>query len=522
MTPSDLRRLIKAEERIAELARDKYGLEVMDIEFDVVPAQKMLEIMAYRTPTNISSWKYGRDYERMRTIHENIEAGLPYEVIINSTPPRAYLMNTNPFAVQVLVMAHVYGHVNMFTESRWFQAGRRDIMHYMAEANKRFNKYERRYGIDIVEKTVDAGHALQFHSSPFDNETENEKRERIFEQTKAKIRPIETEYGDITGVSDTETAEVDIALRNQNIWRKLMLKTPVEPTEDLLRYIIDNSRILEDWQKDVLEVLREEGRYFWPMIRTKYMNEGWATYWHEKICWDLFVEGILNQKEHGQYNFSNALVKAMHKGQMNPYLIGSEIWKDIEERWDKGRHGMAYENCDDRKTKEEWDTGALQGKDKMFSVMRSYTDWFFMQEFLTPELIDKINLYIFKFEETMTTIDVVRTRHTAQQIRDLIINSFAHSIVPKIEVVNGNFQKKGGIVLKHAHTGVDLDMKYATETMKHIHFLWGNNVHLKTKVGDQDVRVNVKQDGRVEAPKQPRMPPDPDIWQTLTPSMMEF
>jgi stage V sporulation protein R len=183
---------------------------------------------------------------------------------------------------------------------------------------------------------------------------------------------------------------------------------------------------------------------------------------------------------------------------------------------------MAYDNCDNRKDKEEWDTGTLQGKDKMFSVMRSYTDWFFMQEFLTPELIDKINLYIFKFEETMTTIDVVRTRHTAQQIRDLIINSFAHSIVPKIEVVNGNFQKKGGIVLKHAHTGVDLDMKYATETMKHIHFLWGNNVHLKTKVGDQDVRVNVKQDGRVEAPKQPRMPPDPDIWQTLTPSMMEF
>jgi stage V sporulation protein R len=355
MKSSDVRRLIKAEEKIVRLATEKYGLKVSPVEFDIVPAQKMLEIMAYRLPTNISNWKYGRDYERLRTIFDNVDPGLPYEVVLNGDTPRAYLMNTNPYPVHVLVIAHVYMHENFYLESKWYRAGRGDMMNIAHEARQRLQKYERRYGKNFVEMTVDAGHALQLHSSPFDNETEDEKRERIFKQMRLQNQPVDSEYSDITGGITQSEADEDIALKNQKIWRKLKLKTPVEPTEDLLRYIIDNSKILEDWQKDALEFLREEGRYFWPGMKTRYMNEGHATYWHEKICKDLFDEGYLSQEEHGQYNYSNALVKAMQKGQMNPYLIGSEMWKDIEERWDKGRHGFDYENCNDADEKENWD-----------------------------------------------------------------------------------------------------------------------------------------------------------------------
>jgi stage V sporulation protein R len=484
---------MKAEERIVQLATEKYGLKINPVEFDIIPAQKMLEIMAYRLPTNISNWKYGRDYERLLTIFNNIDPGLPYEVVINGDTPRAYLMNTNPFAVQVLVIAHVYMHENFYLESEWYKANRGDMMNIAHEARQRFQKYERRYGKDFVEMMVDAGHALQMHSSPFDNETEDEKRERLYRQIRLKNRPVDSEYSDITGGITQHEADEDIALKNQKILRQLKLRTPIEPTEDLLRYIIDNSRILEDWQKDILEFTRQEGRYFWPFMKTRYLNEGHATFWHEKICHDLFLEGYLSQEEHGQYNYSNALVKATHRGQMNPYLIGSEMFKNIEMRWDKGRYGSDYENCMDAEEKENWDTGDMKGREKIDSVVRSYTDWFFMQDFLTPELVDEMDLYIFKFQETMSTVDVVRTRHTAKQIRDLIIRSFSHSLIPKIEVRNGNYKGKGSMYLQHKHTGVDLDTRYAVETMKHIYNLWGETIFLETKVGNEHSVLEVRE-----------------------------
>jgi len=518
MTRQELRRLVKIEERIGQLATEKYNLKVRPIEFDIIPAQKMLEIMAYRVPTNISNWKYGRDYERLKTIHDNIDRGLPYEVVINSDPPRAYIMNSNTFAVQVLVMAHVYGHEDFFSRNRWFTGARRDIMSFLHEASERFNSYERRYGLDIVEMTIDAGHALQLHSSPFDNETEEEKRLRIYEQIRLKNRPLKSEFSDILPQKTEKDLEKDIALRNQQIWRKLMLKTPVEPTEDLLRYIIDNSRILEEWQKDILEVLREEGRYFWPIMKTRFMNEGWATFFHEKIMEDLFRESLLNSMDHGQYNHSNSLLKAMHRGSMNPYLIVSETWKDIEDRWNKGRYGTDYENCLDAKEKENWDTGEMKGREHIFNVCESYTDWFFMQEFLTAELVDKMNLYIFKFVEKMASIDIVRTKHTAEQIRELIIRTFSHSLIPKVEVVNGNVKNSGIMKLVHRHTGVDLDLKYAVETMKHIFNIWGYPIWLETMLGGENVVFVVSKEGiKIPRRQQKKQRGIDTVWSTFNP-----
>jgi len=147
MNKNELQRLLKIEDRIYQIAEEE-GLEFCDIEFDIIPDQKMLEIMAYRIPGNISNWKYGRDYERLRTIHEKVRAGLPLEVVINSDPSRAYLMKDNTLAIQALVMAHVVGHVAFFTMNKYFMNTNKDIIPYMSAATKRFNKYERMYGIN--------------------------------------------------------------------------------------------------------------------------------------------------------------------------------------------------------------------------------------------------------------------------------------------------------------------------------------------------------------------------------------
>jgi len=403
-------------------------------------------------------------------------------------------MKDNTFALQALVIAHVVGHVAFFTMNKHFQRTKREIINYLSQASKRFNKYERLYGIDEVEKIIDAGHAIQFHCNPYDIETEDEKRERIFEQMKVKKHvKSSAEFADLTSVNDYDSnKEEDIALQNQKIWRKLKLKTPVEPTEDLLRYIIDKSICLDDWQKDILEVLRQEGEYFWPNMRTPYMNEGFATLTHERIMKKLFKEDLLTMSEHAQYNYANSLVKAMNPKSMNPYLVGSKIWEDVIDRWDKGRHGLEYENCDNQKDKDEWDDKSMKGREKMFEITRSHTDWFFMQNFLTPELIDDLQLYVYVKQETPYTEDWVITKQESKKIAKMIIMSFAHSNIPSIEIVNGNFKDKGFLFLKHNWSGVGLDQKYCTETLKHIYNIWGSSIFIKTKVNNKDIVYELK------------------------------
>lgn len=476
MTKSDLQRLVKIEDRIKQIAREKYKLEFDEPEWDIISYHKMLEIMAYRLPTQISNWKYGRDYERQRTIFDEYNS-IPYEVVVNSRPPRAYLMETNVFAVQVLVMAHVIGHLAVFKMNKYFQNSRKDILDVLSAANERFLSYERRYGIDAVEKIVDAGHALQLHSTPFDIETEDEIRKRIYEQERIRRRPINTEFSDIIFSKTAHQQEKDIEYENHQLWIKLKNTTPPEPMTDLLRYIIDHSNFLDDWEKDILEILRIEGQYYWPMYKTKFLHEGSATYFHMKIMEDIFDEGLLNNDEHGQYNYANSLVRAQNKAQLNPYLIGSEILFDIEERYNKGKYGSEYEECINAKEKEKWNTNKNKGLEKVLNVIRSYTDWFLIQEFLTTELIDKLDLYFYKPIDKDTHIDYVRTDHTPEQIKEILVSSFAHNFIPEIEIVDGS----KGMKLRHRHTGKDLDEAYAKKTLEHIKTLWGPNITLESK-----------------------------------------
>ena len=435
----DLKRLAKIEDKLYQYAAD-FGLKHCDIEWDIIPDQKMFEIMAYRIPGNISNWKYGRDYERIRTINERLYDGLPYEVVINSDPARAYLMKSNTLGVQILVMAHVIGHVAFFTMNKYFSPTNKDIIQLMDIAAKRFDGYEKAFGIDEVERIIDASHALQFHSSPFETETEEIRKKRTFEMRKKIAHKVSAaEYNDITVASDTEENPMgDIQRFNQRLWREILHTTPIEPSGDLLRYIIDHSTILENWQKDICEILRKEGQYFWPQMKTKYMNEGFATYWHQIMINRLYQDDLISNTEHAEFNYSNSLVKATNPKSMNPYMIGCELWADIVKRWDKGLYGLEYENCTDQKEKENWDTKAMAGHDKMMNIVDSYQDWFFVMDYLTPELVEELNLYVYVLQETPEQYQIVRTKHNAKQVRDLIVGSFSHSHIPNIEIVNIN------------------------------------------------------------------------------------
>jgi stage V sporulation protein R len=325
-------------------------------------------------------------------------------------------------------------------------------------------------------------------------ETEDEKRLRIFEQQKrAHHEKKATEFYDVINVGFSmpggsadlppvaDYSYIERELYNNTLWNSLKHKTPVEPTEDLLRYLIDNSRVLSGWEKDILEIIRMQGRqYYWSLIKTKYLNEGFACFIHEKIMRKLFNMGLMTSEEHAEYNYSNSLVKAMNPYAMNPYLIGSTIWYDIEDRWDKGKHGDEWEEEPNLIRKKEWDTKEMKGWEKVHQILRTNHDWFFMNEFLTNDLTRDLNLYIYiKGKEFMAGKFIV-TDYDIDQVRQMIINSFSHSGVPKIRVVDGNYRGKNDLLLEHEHIGIDLDDVYTHKTLEHIHNLWGNNIYLKT------------------------------------------
>ena len=267
---------------------------------------------------------------------------------------------------------------------------------------------------------------------------------------------------------------------NYALYRKLKNQTPVEPTEDLLRYIIDHSRALSDWQKDILETIRIWGQYVWPNIKTKYIHEGFATFTHENILRQLFKEGLLSPKEHSECNYCNSLVKAMSPYSMNPYLIGCALFDDIKRRWDNGQHGDKWEQIEDHEKKRNYDDGSMKGMDKVFQVLRTSNDWALMKNYLTNDLVRELRLYLYTKQSNLFYEELVIADKDAEEIRNIIVNSFSHSGIPKVFVIDGNYYSRGELLLRHEHVGPDLDKEYTQKTMEHIQFLWGEKCTLKT------------------------------------------
>jgi stage V sporulation protein R len=471
----ELKRLSQFDEKIQEIAKE-FGLDFFPQEFDVIPAQKMLEILAYRFPVNFSNWSFGRDYEMERTKYE-YGFGIPYEVVLNSNPSRAYLMGTNPFPVQVLVMAHVYAHNDFMKNNFHFRPTRRDILPSASEAASRFQKYEMRYGLESVERVIDAGLSIELNTDPdffIREESEEQKRERL--STPAAPPKVRGVYDDL--IPDQKTVHPSE--------EKYTEKTPPEPERDVLLYIINHSpKPLKDWEKDILSVLRDQSRYFMPQRRTKIMNEGWASLWHIRIMERLFKEGLLNEEEHGYYNLYNARVLATHPQTINPYLAGVRIFEDIEERWDKGRFGREWEECRDPMKKQTWDLGLGLGRQKIFEVRRSYSDRFFVEEFLTEKLVDQLDLYLYEGRHEHREIKYVITERGWKQIKRLLVSHLSTFDIPLILVEDGDYEGRRELYLKHAYEGTELEREYREKTMEHIFYLWARPVHLETVVNGE-------------------------------------
>lgn len=482
----DLQRLERIELRIREIL-EEWGLNVVPVDFDIVPAQRMFEIMAYGLPVNFRHWSRGRDYERLRTIYEHSGAGLPYEMVLNTSPPKAFLMETNPFAVQVLVMAHVYGHVDFFTQNSNFAHTSQEMPVQAYEAAKRFDAHEQNHGLSRLEPLCDAGFALQFNVDPEQHKARESREEQIQRLYGAQSQETSPD-SDFSRLYPRQK-------KRRPDYKELVHTTPLEPDRDILGYIIANSpKPLEDWEQDVLSVIRAQGLYLYPQIRTKICNEGWAAYWHEQVMHRLFQERLLSPEEHGYFAQYHSAVLAPNPFQLNPYLVGKKIFQDIKKRWDTGRFGKLWQECEDHYQLEHWDTGLRQGEKKIFQVRSLYSDRMLIEHFLTDELIHELELYIYQ-ERQRRNLDkeLVIVESRPEVLRAQLKELYADGGQPRILVQNGNYQHQGELYLKHMFQEAPLDYEYLQKTLEHVFFLWGRSVHLETVDVVQDRRGSVYQ-----------------------------
>jgi stage V sporulation protein R len=252
---------------------------------------------------------------------------------------------------------------------------------------------------------------------------------------------------------------------------------------DVMLFVLENAP-LEEWEADILGVLREEAYYFLPQRLTKIMNEGWASYWHSHIM----TTKALKASEIIDYADHHAGVMAMSKQNINPYKIGIELYRDIEFRWNTGRFGKEYNNCDEMKVKESWDKKLGLGRAKIFEVRKSHNDVSFIDEFFTEEFCERQQLFTYSFNPR-TGRNEIATRDFLE-IKNKLLNQLANFGSPVIEVESGNFQNRGELLLRHVHRGVDLDFGYASDTLKNLFALWKRPVSITSKQEEQIITLS--------------------------------
>jgi stage V sporulation protein R len=218
------------------------------------------------------------------------------------------------------------------------------------------------------------------------------------------------------------------------------------------------------------------------------MNVGWASYWHSR----MLTEKVLNASEIIDYADRCAGVLATSRERLNPYKLGVELYRHIEDRWNKGRFGKEYDECDDMRARQSWDRKLGLGREKIFEVRRHYNDVTFIDEFLTPEFCKEQLLFVYGFNEKASRWEILDREF--QKVKKKLLQQLTNFGQPIIEVVDGNFENRGELLLAHRHDGVDLRIDYAKDTLVNLQAMWRRPVGIVTRVDNKGVLMRF--DGR--------------------------
>jgi stage V sporulation protein R len=472
--PGDLARA----QRELEKHAGEYGLDFFPTIFEVVDAEQLNAIAAYGGfPTRYPHWRFGMEYEQLS---KGYSYGLQkiYELVINNNPCYAYLMSSNTSTDHKMVIAHVYGHCDFFKNNFWFSQTSRKMIDEMANHGNRIRRYMDRYGVEEVETFIDACLSIEdlidVHS-PFIKRYEDRNRYDFRDAleegeesgpSKFKAKPYMDSFINPPEVLSRQEEE---RRREEN----QKAQFPAEPMKDVMLFLLEHAP-LRPWQLDVLSIIRDEAYYFAPQAQTKIMNEGWATYWHSTIMTRHGLEpaDVINYAD----NCAGTLASSPTR--LNPYKLGVELFRDVEDRWNRGCFGRDWEDCDDWQTKRHWNTEAGQGREKIFEVRRIHNDLTFIDEFLTLDFCREHKLFQFGYNDQSGYYEI-ETREFSK-IKQQLLFQLTNLGRPLIYVRDGNYKNRGELFLEHRFKGVELKTSYAQDTLSNLFKLWNRPVHIET------------------------------------------
>ncbi|MFJ7638875.1 MULTISPECIES: SpoVR family protein [unclassified Peribacillus] len=457
MNGSEQKALEYAISEITEIATG-FGLDFYPMRYEICPSEIIYTFGAYGMPTRFSHWSFGKQFHKMK-LQYDFGLSKIYELVINSDPCYAFLLDSNSLVQNKLIVAHVLAHCDFFKNNVRFRNTKRDMVESMSATAERIREYEVLHGKREVETFLDALLAIEEHIDPslmrpklaWTMEDEEEEEE---------IKPAATEYDDLWNLEDRDVKKHPTAKRRK--------KFPPRPEKDIMLFIEQYSRDLTDWQRDIMTMIREEMLYFWPQLETKIMNEGWASYWHQRIMREL----DLTSGESIEFAKLNAGVVQPSRTSINPYYLGLKVFEDIEER---------YDNPTEEMLKLGIKPGT--GREKMFEVREIESDISFLRNYLTKDLVMREDMYLFQKQGK----DYKIVDKAWEQVRDQLVSMRVNGGFPYITVNDGDYMRNGELYLKHWYEDIELDLKYLEKVMPYIHQLWGRPVHMESVMEGKEV-----------------------------------
>ncbi len=452
---------------------DHYKLDAYPNQIEVITSEQMMD--AYSSigmPINYNHWSFGKKFIQTEQGYKHGQMGLAYEIVINSNPCIAYLMEENTVTMQALVMAHAcYGHNSFFKGNYLFQTwtDASSIIDYLLFAKKYIAECEQKYGVQEVEDLLDSCHALMNFG------VDRYKRPEKISIAEEKSRQEEREAYLQSQVNDLWRTVPKTAVEPESE----KVRFPSEPQENILYFIEKHAPLLESWQREIVRIVRKISQYFYPQKQTQVMNEGWATFWHYTILNHLYDEGLVTDRFILEFLHSHTGVVAQppynspYFNGINPYALGFAMFRDIRR--------ICEEPTDEDK---EWfpDLAGTDWLEAVHFAMQNFKDESFISQYLSPKLMRDFKLFAIVDDDRKNYIEVSAIHDDIgyRAIREKLAAQYNLSnLEPNIQVFNVDVRGDRSLTLQYVpHDRIPLDEGY-DEVLKHLYRLWGFDVILE-------------------------------------------
>jgi stage V sporulation protein R len=465
-----------------ESAAKHFGLETYPNQIEVITAEQMLDAYAsIGMPIGYSHWSFGHKFIETEQSYRRGQMGLAYEIVINSDPCIAYLMEENTITMQALVIAHAsFGHNSFFKNNYLFETwtDASSIIDYLVFSKKYIAECEEKHGIDAVEELVDSCHALMNYG------VDRYKRPNQISLREEQRRQAEREQYLQSQVNDLwRTIPKSENLRHSE--KAKSANFPLEPQENILYFIEKNAPLLEPWQREIVRIVRKISQYFYPQKQTQVMNEGWASFWHYTLLNHMYDQGKLTDKFMLEFLHTHTNVVSQlpyhhrYYSGINPYALGFNMFMDIKR--------ICQNPTQEDK---EWfpDLIGTDWLETLHSSMKNFKDESFISQFLSPKLIRDFKLFSILDKESNNFLSVssIHDDPGYKDIRQTLSQQYnLSSIEPNIQVTNVDLRGDRTLTLSYIpYNSIPL-AESKTEVMKHLHRLWGFNVNLVHDTGDK-------------------------------------